>query len=498
MLNKEILRDLFIFEMANNHQGSVDHGVDIISEIAKISRKHNIKAGVKLQYRDLDSFIHPDFRNRDDIKHIQRFLSTRLSPNEYQLLVNKIVEENLIPICTPFDEESVSLCLDHGIRIIKVASCSTDDWPLLTEIAAANKPVIISTAGTTLSGIDKIYNFFTHRDVNFALMHCIGLYPTPDNIVQMDFIERLKNRYPHVPIGYSGHEAPDNYNVVKVAVAKNVDILERHVGIETDAIKLNSYSMNPEQVNKWVESAIKAKEISKLKNPDKYIRQEEIDSLNSLKRGIYAARSIEKGEVISREDVFFAMPLQKKQTKSGDYNPEMVASKHYEANEPVLENSKEDIIKLVRTVIHDFKGMFFESKIPLGNNFAVELSHHYGMERFRQYGALLINMVNREYCKKYIAVLPSQEHPVHHHKIKEETFQLLYGDLQITLAGKKIEMKPGDIVVVERGVPHSFTSVNGAIFEEISTTHVKDDSYYEDQNIACLDPIIRKTILENW
>ena len=64
--------------------------------------------------------------------------------------------------------------------------------------------------------------------------------------------------------------------------------------------------------------------------------------------------------------------------------------------------------------------------------------------------------------------------------------------------GKIIQVKPGDKLLVERGTPHSFTSRNGAIFEEISTTHIRDDSYYEDERISSLDPIQRKTVLEDW
>ena len=59
-------------------------------------------------------------------------------------------------------------------------------------------------------------------------------------------------------------------------------------------------------------------------------------------------------------------------------------------------------------------------------------------------------------------------------------------------------MEPGDIQTVLRGEKHSFTSAKGAIFEEVSTTHVKNDSYYEDQKIRGLDPIERKTIMRRW
>ena len=94
--------------------------------------------------------------------------------------------------------------------------------------------------------------------------------------------------------------------------------------------------------------------------------------------------------------------------------------------------------------------------------------------------------------------LPGQKHPTHAHKVKEETFQLLYGDLTVTMEGVERQMKPGDIQTVLRGEKHAFTSHTGAIFEEVSTTHVKSDSYYDDPQIRRMDPIERKTILKKW
>ncbi|MGN1119123.1 MAG: cupin domain-containing protein, partial [Oscillospiraceae bacterium] len=91
-----------------------------------------------------------------------------------------------------------------------------------------------------------------------------------------------------------------------------------------------------------------------------------------------------------------------------------------------------------------------------------------------------------------------QNHPMHYHKVKEETFQVLYGDLECVIDGQTHNMKAGDIQTVLRNSPHSFSSKHGAVFEEVSTTHIKGDSYYEDPAIAKLDLIERKTIIENW
>lgn len=494
-----IFDDLFIFEMANSHQGSVEHGKDIIHEMGKIARKYNIKAAVKLQYRNLDTFIHPDYKGRKDVNHIPRFESTRLTYDQFTELVEAIRSEGMIAMSTPFDEDGVDWCMDQGLDIIKVASCSSLDWPLLEKIAATHKPVIISVGGKTISDIDKLYNYFTHKRCDFAFMHCIAEYPAPIERLQLDFIDKLRRRYPDNVIGYSGHEDPDDNVIPMMAIAKGAKILERHVGLPTETISLNAYSMNPDQADKWVKSALEAKEICKMKKEtERYISQAEIDSLNSLMRGVYLKHDVKKGTELKREDVFFAMPNHDKQMTSGQFFEGVVASKDYKANEELHETKPVTDTNLARSVIHDVKGMLYEANIYLGDTFEAELSHHYGMKHFRQFGAVIISIVNREYCKKLIAVLPGQQHPDHMHKVKEETFQLLYGDLEVVVDGEEREMKPGDIQTVLRGQMHSFSSRTGAVFEEISTTHVKNDSYYEDPVIAKKDLMERKTKVYKW
>ncbi len=493
----EKFRNLIIFEMANNHQGDVSHGLEIIRFLGEAARKYQINAAVKFQYRDLDTMIHPDFIKRTDVKHIPRFLSTRLTKDEFYTMVKAVREQGMLTMCTPFDEKSVDLCMDHGIDIIKIASCSATDWPLLEKVASTQRPVIISTGGKSFSEMDNIYNFLTHRSVDFAMLHCVGLYPVGYEFVQLGCIDKMKDRYPDVPIGYSGHEDPADYTIAQMAVAKGADILERHVGLATDTIKLNSYSTDVRNIGNWIEAILNARKICGEKD-HKFISNEELTSMNELARGCYAAVPIHKGEEIQRSQVFFAMPCADGQTTSGSFLPGMVASRDYLVNEALYEKRPVSLTSDTRSIIHDVKGMLYEAKIAVGNEFELELSHHYGLEHFRNYGATIINIINREYCKKLIIILPGQKHPMHFHKVKEESFQVLYGTLSLVLDGKEMEVNAGQVITVERGTPHAFTSKEGCIFEEVSTTHVKNDSYYEDEKISKLDLMQRKTILEDW
>ena len=76
----DYIRPLFIFEMANSHQGSVEHGIRIIREIRKVCDQFTqFDFAFKLQYRDLDTFIQKDYKERTDIKNVKRFLDTTKS-----------------------------------------------------------------------------------------------------------------------------------------------------------------------------------------------------------------------------------------------------------------------------------------------------------------------------------------------------------------------------------------------------------------------------------
>jgi N-acetylneuraminate synthase len=163
-----------------------------------------------------------------------------------------------------------------------------------------------------------------------------------------------------------------------------------------------------------------------------------------------------------------------------------------------MEEREPDPVAAVRTLIHRARGLLSEAGIHLANPLSIEVSHHYGIDQFHKTGAILVNVVNRTYCKKLLVMMPGQVHPLHHHRIKDETFIMLSGRMQVTLGEQQLTLGPGDRLVVEPGVVHGFTSDTGCVFEELSTSQLPMDSVYVDPTIQRLDPMKRKTILETW
>jgi N-acetylneuraminate synthase len=176
MTTSPTARRLVILELANNHMGDVAHGVATIRAFGAVCAefREHFDFAFKLQYRDLDTFIHASVRGRSDIKYVKRFEETRLSLAQFDTLVAEMRAQGFQAICTPFDEVSVGRIEDQGLDAIKIASCSFTDWPLLERIAQANLPVIASTAGTTLEEIDSVVSFLLHRGKQLTVMHCVA------------------------------------------------------------------------------------------------------------------------------------------------------------------------------------------------------------------------------------------------------------------------------------------------------------------------------------
>jgi len=499
-MTKYDFNDLVILDLANNHQGDTEHGLKIIKAMGKVVNEVGMRAVIKFQFRQLDTFIHPDYKSRNDVPHIPRFISTRLSIKDYEKLIKEVRSQGMIPACTPFDEQSVDIIQKLDIEIIKIASCSVTDLPLIERVADAKMPTVASTGGAKIVEIDQMVQIFNKNKLDFALHHCVSIYPTPPENLQLNQIEFLKNRYNNVPIGWSTHEDPNDTITVQLAVSKGATLFERHVGLETEKHKLNKYSSTPEQVKTWLESYQQAK--TKLGSSHRSpATEKEKGSLLSLMRGVYANKSIKKGSTIKRSDVFFAMPPTKGGIISGRWREGIIADKTYHKNQALnveLADYQMSDSQIINEIMLFVKGMLNQAKINIGANSRVELSHHYGLRRFREFGAVIIDIINREYCKKLIIQLPRQKHPYHFHKKKEETFQILYGDLEVEKNGNPVYLKNGDIFLVEPGDWHKFSTLDGVIFEEISTTHYNNDSFYQDEYILNLPREKRKSVIDHW
>lgn len=348
----EIFNNLFVLELANNHWGSVVRGKKIIREFAKVVKNNNIKAAIKLQFRDVDNFIHKDFKasNTKELdllpkraRYIEKTSQTKLSPSEFKELVNYIKSNDCIPMATAFDEKSVDLCVELNMPLIKVASSDINDWILLNKIASTKKPVILSTGGANEKQMDDAIKFFIHRNIPIAINHCISKYPSEDDELELDQIDYLKDRYPNITIGLSTHEYHNWYSSMLISYGKGARTWERHIDIPYPKNhiqkEVSSYCSLPHQIDEWFKAYHTAKIMCGTSSKSRRtIDNKETEYLESLYRGLYLKKNIKKGQRITIDDLYSAIPYQKEINQLSSRNfieKDCIANKNLKRDEPL-------------------------------------------------------------------------------------------------------------------------------------------------------------------
>ena len=313
-----IFENLFVLEMANNHWGRLERGLRIVGEFAQVVRFNNVRAAIKLQIRDVDQFIHRDFKGNKEIRYISKTEATRLSKGDFKTLARAIRDQGCVAMATPFDEASVDLCVELDLPIIKVASSDLNDWFLIEKIAQTKKPVITSTGGSSEKDIDDLVKFFANRNIPLAINHCVSIYPSEDDELELNQIDYLKERYPDNVIGFSTHEFSDWQTSMLISYAKGARTWERHIDIDADGVSVSPYCSLPHQIDAWFKAFHKAIEMCGGTGGTKRVpKRKETEYLDALVRGLYVKRDLPAGYEFHHDkldrDFYLAVPLLKGQ-----------------------------------------------------------------------------------------------------------------------------------------------------------------------------------------
>lgn len=340
-MRRDVFEDLFVLEMANNHWGKLDRGLRIVSEFSKVVRFNNVRAAIKLQFRDVERFIHKEFRGRTDLRYIKKTLDTQMPREHFATLTEAIRKSGCIPMATPFDEKSVDLCIDLGLPLLKLASSDVNDWPLIERIAKTRKPVLCSTGGTSQKDLDDLVTFFDNRNIPLAVNHCVSLYPSEDRDLELNQIDFLRNRYPNHIIGFSTHEQRSWDASMFMAYAKGARTFERHVDIDDGTQTVSPYCSLPIQVDAWFKAFHKAKEMCGGSGETKRVpKEEEVRYLEGLVRGVYARHDLPAGYTLDHDriddDVYLAVPLLRGQISCRELMAGEVLTRTVKADHPLL------------------------------------------------------------------------------------------------------------------------------------------------------------------
>ncbi|MCR5026212.1 MAG: N-acetylneuraminate synthase family protein [Methanobrevibacter sp.] len=232
----------------------------------------------------------------------------KFGEEEYRQLADYCREIGIMFLSTPFDFESVDY-LDEFMDVYKISSSDLNNIPFIKYVASKNKPIILSTGGSTLNEIKQAVRAIEEvSTVDIAIMHCIFSYPTNYEDANLLMIKDLAENFPEYEIGYSDHTKPDlNMFVLTTAYSYGADIIEKHFTLDK-SLKGNDHyhSMDPNDVLIFRTNISFLSKIRGMKNKQPLIC--ESSARREARRSIVVNKDVKKGEVITEEIITFKRP----------------------------------------------------------------------------------------------------------------------------------------------------------------------------------------------
>ncbi len=292
-----------IAEIGINHNGRADLALDLVDRAADAGAQ-----SAKFQLRQLGSLYREGRREAEDLGTqytldlLDRF---QLSEDDLFRAFDRSVERGLVPLCTPWDLESLEVLERYGLPGYKVASADLTNHDLLGAVADTGKPVLVSTGMSTESEIVDAVAVLQRHGASYALLHCNSTYPSPYKDLNLRYLDQLR-RIGGCPVGYSGHERGRHIPVA--AVALGARIVEKHLTIDR-TLEGNDHrvSLLPGELTQMV-TEIRQLEEALGTGAARTISQGEAMNRTTLAKSLTATRDLSVGTEITASDISVKSP----------------------------------------------------------------------------------------------------------------------------------------------------------------------------------------------
>lgn len=146
---------------------------------------------------------------------------------EQEIYIKNIVESlGMIYLCTPFSITAANRLEKMNILAYKIGSGEMNNLQLIEHVAKFGKPMLISTGMNPLHKIRKTVELVEKYNIPYCLFHCVSIYPTPYDKVNLPGIDDLKYEFPKAIIGLSDHSI--GISSCFGAYMKGAQIIEKH------------------------------------------------------------------------------------------------------------------------------------------------------------------------------------------------------------------------------------------------------------------------------
>lgn len=224
------------------------------------------------------------------------------APDEWAELIEYCAKVGIPFMTTIQDPPNLEQMLPLGINAIKVGSDDFDHLPNLDIYSRSNLPIIMSKGMANLAEVDKVVRFMRTRTDQLAIMHCVSVYPTAAEDLNLNQIRTLSSLYPDVVWGFSDHSEGALASIL--AVSNGAKVIEKHFTLDHDLPGPDHwFSADPKQMKELVHGIRFAE--SALGSGDVTPVASEAVERDIRRRRIIASVDIKSGDTITLDNVSF-------------------------------------------------------------------------------------------------------------------------------------------------------------------------------------------------
>ena len=324
-----------IAEAGVNHNGSIELAkqlIDAASDAGADAVKFQTFKAQKLVRKDAQKAEYQKETSGANESQYEMLKKLELDIAAHQELMHYCKSKNILFLSTPFDHESINLLESLGLEIFKIPSGEITNLPYLRHIGSLGKRVILSTGmadiGEIEDALDVLMEAGTVKE-NITVLHANSMYPTPMEDVNLRAMPNI-GRIFDIAYGYSDHTLGIEVDIA--AVALGASVIEKHFTLDkTMDGPDHKASLEPQELKAMVQG-IRNIELalgSSIKKPS----PSEKVNIQAARKSIVAARSIQKGERLSEENLTLKRPAEGISPMRWDEIIGTIALRDYEEDE---------------------------------------------------------------------------------------------------------------------------------------------------------------------
>lgn len=292
-----------IAEIGINHEGSLDTAKEMVDAAYKAGAEI-IKHQTHVVEDEMSKAARDVIPGNTDVSIYDVMERCALNEEDEGELKRYIESKGMIFLSTPFSRAAANRLESMNVSAYKIGSGECNNYPLIEHIASFGKPIIVSTGMNTIESIKKTVEILERNEIQYALLHCTNIYPTPPELVRLGGMEQLIEEFPNAVIGLSDHTM--NNNACLAATALGANILERHF---TDKKSRKGpdivCSMDPEELKQLINGS---KEIFRMRGGNKEPASEEQATIDFAFATVVTTKDLKAGDILSKDNIWVKRP----------------------------------------------------------------------------------------------------------------------------------------------------------------------------------------------